>query len=233
MMHNVSKSIKFPALAFFAFAAMGATPALANASAAADITAPILENSNDQANGSALGASDSEFKTLFASWKSLDRDSAGRSVASGTVSIPQGMPVHDTKLTSEYGTRSDPFNGRRRRHKGIDLAGPIGTPIYATADGVVSRARWVGGYGNFVEIEHGGELQTRYGHMSRLAVDANQRVSKGEIIGYMGSTGRSTGSHLHYEVRIAGEAVNPTPFMNSDETKLASVAGQAVGGPAE
>ena len=112
--------------------------------------------------------------------------------------------------------------GGRRAHKGVDLAMPAGSPIYATADGVISRADWFSGYGLYVAIEHGGELQTRYGHMSRLNVAAGQQVKKGDIIGYVGTTGRSTGPHLHYEVRVAGVAVNPVPYMNGTGVMLAS-----------
>jgi murein DD-endopeptidase MepM/ murein hydrolase activator NlpD len=100
-------------------------------------------------------------------------------------------------------------------HAGIDLASPTGTPIYATADGVVDRAEWFGGYGNMVDIDHGKGIATRYGHMSRIVAHAGEHVRRGELIGYVGSTGRSTGSHLHYEVRIDGHAVNPIPFLQS------------------
>ena len=107
-------------------------------------------------------------------------------------------------------------------HAGIDLAGPMGTPIYATADGIVGRSEWNnGGYGNLVEIDHGQGIQTRYGHLSQRIAQAGQRVHRGELIGLMGSTGRSTGSHLHYEVRIDGRAVNPIPFMQSSSTFIA------------
>ena len=123
-------------------------------------------------------------------------------------------------------------------HAGIDLAGAYGTPIYATADGIVGRSEWnSGGYGNLVEINHGQGIQTRYGHLSRLSVRAGQRVRRGELIGLMGSTGRSTGSHLHYEVRIDGRAVNPVPFMQPSETLIALQrrggidAPVAIGGP--
>jgi murein DD-endopeptidase MepM/ murein hydrolase activator NlpD len=98
-------------------------------------------------------------------------------------------------------------------HKGVDLPAPVGTPIHATADGIVSRADWFSSYGLYVSLEHGGNIETRYGHMSRLNVAAGQEVHKGDIIGYVGTTGRSTGPHLHYEVRVAGEAVNPLPYM--------------------
>ncbi|MEP2494756.1 MAG: M23 family metallopeptidase, partial [Parasphingorhabdus sp.] len=94
---------------------------------------------------------------------------------------------------------------------------------------------WVRGYGKYIEINHGNSIQTRYGHMSRLNVSANARVKNGDLIGFMGSTGRSTGSHLHYEVRISGEAVNPIPFMQSNDFLIAQKlnSGVALGGPAE
>ena len=107
-------------------------------------------------------------------------------------------------------------------HAGIDLAGPIGTPIYATADGVVTDAGYNnGGYGNLVKIDHGRGIETRYGHLSAILVSPGQRVTRGQQIARMGSTGRSTGSHLHYEVRIDGRAVNPIPFMKSTDYLLA------------
>ena len=98
-------------------------------------------------------------------------------------------------------------------HAATEVLAPVGTPIHATADGIVSRADWFSSYGLYVSLEHGGNIETRYGHMSRLNVAAGQEVHKGDIIGYVGTTGRSTGPHLHYEVRIAGEAVNPVPYM--------------------
>jgi murein DD-endopeptidase MepM/ murein hydrolase activator NlpD len=114
-------------------------------------------------------------------------------------------------------------------HAGIDLAGPYGTPIYATADGIVNRAEYNnGGYGNLVEINHGQGILTRYGHLSRYVARAGQRIRRGELIGYMGSTGRSTGSHLHYEVRINGQAVNPVPFI-TQAAAINNLRGNAVG----
>ncbi len=162
-----------------------------------------------------LKAGAAKFKQLFTSWKKLDR------IEQGTIAIPSIEPVKGSAFTSGYGVRSDPFRGRAAMHAGIDLAGPIGTPIYATADGFVGRAEWAGGYGNLVELNHGRGIQTRYGHLTRSVVNAGQRVARGQQIGYMGSTGRSTGSHLHYEVRIDGKAVNPTPFMQSSDYLLA------------
>jgi murein DD-endopeptidase MepM/ murein hydrolase activator NlpD len=126
-----------------------------------------------------------------------------------TSAIPSGAPLRAT-LTSGFGMRVDPILGTRRLHSGIDLAAPNGSPIVATSDGLVGKAGWNGGYGLYVSLEHGGGLQTRYGHMSRLAVAAGEMVKKGDVIGYVGSTGRSTGPHLHYEMRLNGIAVRPT-----------------------
>jgi murein DD-endopeptidase MepM/ murein hydrolase activator NlpD len=125
-----------------------------------------------------------------------------------TTAIPSGAPLRAT-LTSGFGMRVDPILGTRRLHSGVDLAAPNGSPIVATSDGMVSTAGWNGGYGLSVSLEHGGGLQTRYGHMSRLAVAAGKMVKKGDVIGYVGSTGRSTGPHLHYEMRLNGVAVRP------------------------
>ncbi|MBC7985980.1 MAG: M23 family metallopeptidase [Sphingomonadaceae bacterium] len=171
-----------------------------------------------------------DLRSLFASWEQADRQAAAVSAATnraamaaapqsgGTVlAIPSIKPVASYRLTSSFGTRSDPFAGSRRMHNGLDMAGPLGTPIYATADGIVGRAQWVGGYGNYIEVNHGGGIQTRYGHLSEILVGTNVRVTRGQLIGRMGSTGRSTGSHLHYEVRIEGRPVNPTPFLTSTD----------------
>jgi len=127
----------------------------------------------------------------------------------GSVSLPSGMPVAAVALTSRFGLRRHPILGTYRAHSGIDLAAPMGTPIVATSDGVVSMADWRGGYGLSVALDHGGGLESRYGHMSRLNVFAGERVRKGDIIGFVGSTGLSTGPHLHYELRVNGAAVNP------------------------
>ena len=160
--------------------------------------------------------SDSTFKQLFSSWKKLDN------LQVGAIAVPSEKPVRMAAFTSGYGVRSDPFGGGAARHMGIDLAGPTGTPIYATADGVVSESGYHnGGYGNLIKLDHGRGVETRYGHLSAMLVAAGQRVARGQLIGRMGSTGRSTGSHLHYEVRIEGKAVNPIPFMKSTDYLLA------------
>jgi murein DD-endopeptidase MepM/ murein hydrolase activator NlpD len=177
---------------------------------------------------------DPNFKALFNSWTKLDQ------LEQGTVAIPSAEPIHTpTNFTSGYGVRSDPFRGRAAMHAGIDLAGPIGTPIYATADGIVGRSEWNnGGYGNLVELDHGHGIQTRYGHLSKSLVSAGQHVKRGDMIALMGSTGRSTGSHLHYEVRIDGKPVNPVPFLQSTgylqsvQQRAAAATRIAIGGPA-
>jgi murein DD-endopeptidase MepM/ murein hydrolase activator NlpD len=157
------------------------------------------------------------FKALFNSWKKLDR------LQDGVIAIPSDKPVKtNVSFTSGFGVRSDPFHAGAAMHPGIDLAGSYGTPIYATAEGTVLRAGWnSGGYGNLVEIDHGRGIVTRYGHMSAILVSAGQHITRGQQVGRMGSTGRSTGNHLHYEVRIDGRPVNPIPFMKSTDYVLA------------
>jgi murein DD-endopeptidase MepM/ murein hydrolase activator NlpD len=125
---------------------------------------------------------------------------------------PSGMPVSARYMTSSFGGRYHPLLGGYRQHSGVDLAAASGSPIYATSDGVVSQAGWRGGYGLAVELNHGGS-ETRYAHMSQIAVLPGQKVRRGEVIGYVGSTGRSTGPHLHYEVRQNGVAVDPAPTL--------------------
>lgn len=116
-------------------------------------------------------------------------------------------------VTSRFGGRQSPFGYGSDWHPGIDIANSYGSPIVATADGVVTSAGWNGGYGLFVEIEHGNGISTAYGHSSQLAVQAGQTVKKGDVIAYMGSTGASTGPHVHYEVRVNGRQVNPADFL--------------------
>lgn len=124
-------------------------------------------------------------------------------------SMPTRLPLAASSMTSRFGVRRHPISGDVRLHSGVDLAAPLGTPVYAPTAGYVSAASWNGGYGLFVAIEHGGGMQTRYGHLSRVAVASGQYVAAGTVIGYVGSTGNSTGPHLHYEVRFNGQAVNP------------------------
>lgn len=127
--------------------------------------------------------------------------------------IPQVLPASRASISSGFGYRSDPFNGHAAMHSGLDFKGPIGAPIYAAADGRVSFVGRKSGYGNVVEISHGNGLMTRYAHMSRFSARVGQTVSAGSVIGAIGNTGRSTGPHLHFEVRVNDRAVNPRPFL--------------------
>ncbi|MCU6454800.1 M23 family metallopeptidase [Sphingomonas sp. A2-49] len=171
------------------------------------------------ANGAEAQAdlkADAQFRTLFQSWKKLD------TLQQGAIAIPSVQPVQHLQFTSNFGIRSDPFRGTAAMHAGVDIPGPVGTPIYATADGIIDHAARQGGYGNMVEINHGKGIATRYGHLSKILVADGARVTRGQLIALMGSTGRSTGPHLHYEVRIDGHAVNPIPFLTTADYLLAS-----------
>jgi murein DD-endopeptidase MepM/ murein hydrolase activator NlpD len=127
-------------------------------------------------------------------------------------SAPNLWPV-DGQVTASFGERIDPFNGEGAFHSGVDISSPYGTPIVAPADGVVTFADLLGGYGRLVMITHGNGITTRYGHLSGFAVTAGQSVHRGDVIGYVGASGRSTGPHLHYEVRINDTPVNPYKYL--------------------
>lgn len=217
----VKRHITRATAAFCAAASLiAAAPAMANANSsansAADVTAPVKE-----AQAESLASGDPRFRQLFASWTALDQAGPGAPVEQPIVAVPSRMPLGNARLTSGYGMRNHPVLRKRKRHKGVDLAAPTGTPVYATADGVVGRADWFSSYGLYISIDHGADLETRYAHMSKLAVAAGDTVKKGDVIGYVGSTGRSTGPHLHYEVRVDGVAVNPIPYMVESEAQVA------------
>ncbi|TCK17325.1 murein DD-endopeptidase MepM/ murein hydrolase activator NlpD [Thiogranum longum] len=128
---------------------------------------------------------------------------------------PAGQPISKGWLSSYYGMRTDPFNGRREMHKGIDFAGQMGTDIVATAAGVVTWAGKRYGYGQLVEINHGKGYSTRYGHCKEILVKAGDKIKPGQKIALMGSSGRSTGPHVHYEVLKNGRQINPTKFVRA------------------
>ncbi|MGY3452808.1 peptidoglycan DD-metalloendopeptidase family protein [Bradyrhizobium sp. USDA 4353] len=130
--------------------------------------------------------------------------------------VPYRKPViGEVEFTSGFGVRSDPFLGRPAMHTGLDFRAATGDPVRVTANGKVVNAGWAGGYGRMVEVDHGNGLSTRYGHLSEINVKIGQQVKIGDIIGEVGSTGRSTGPHLHYETRIDGEAVDPQKFLRA------------------
>ncbi|WP_294532355.1 M23 family metallopeptidase, partial [uncultured Rhodoblastus sp.] len=139
-------------------------------------------------------------------------DGLRRALPHAPVRQPMTGPLD---VTSSFGFRTDPFLGRPALHSGVDLRGDIGDLVRATAAGRVVVAGPSGGYGNLVEIDHGAGLATRYGHLSQIAVDDGQWVEAGAFLGEIGSTGRSTGPHLHYEVRVDGAAVDPARYLRA------------------
>ena len=129
------------------------------------------------------------------------------------MAIPSLWPV-EGRLMSGFATRTDPFSGEGAFHKGVDISAPTGTPVRSTAEGVVVLAEPVsGGYGRLVVIDHGGGVQTFYAHLSKIGVHTGQEVHRGDLVGAVGSTGRTTAPHLHYEVRIAGTPRNPIRYL--------------------
>ena len=134
-----------------------------------------------------------------------------------TVGAPSIYPAFGN-ISDGYGMRIDPFSSELAFHWGIDISNEAGTPIYATADGVIVSTKYEPGYGKFIVIDHQNGYETLYGHMSAFKVRAGDTVHKGQIIGMMGSTGESTGPHVHYEVRIGGAKVNPAGYLNRIET---------------
>lgn len=165
--------------------------------------------------GNVAGGTDPRFAELFVNWQRVEQ------LEEAMASLPSFVPAKSFTLTSSYGVRYDPFNGRAAQHAGLDMAGSHGEPIYAAAAGRVVRAGRFGAYGNAIDIDHGRGIMTRYAHLSSISVNVGERVGIGQRIGGMGSTGRSTGTHLHYEVRIDGQAVNPRPFIESSRYLLA------------
>ncbi len=187
---------------------------------------------------SALASDDSSY------YKSLDRFYALRNTAlSGvaTQALASGLHPASTltdwvnladapslwpvmgRVTSSFGERTDPFGGESEGefHRGIDIAAPNGTAIHATADGVVASAGWGTGYGREVVLNHGNGISTLYAHMASFAVTPGETVTRGQVIGYVGISGRSTGAHVHYEVRIRGTAVNPHRYMRETMEQMA------------
>ena len=143
--------------------------------------------------------------------------------------IPQVVPASVESITSGFGFRRDPFNGSAAMHSGIDFKGPIGSPVFAAADGRVSFVGQKSGYGNVIEITHGNGMLTRYAHLSRFDVKVGQLVAAGATIAGLGNSGRSTGPHLHFEVRINDRAVNPRPFLEAAPDVLKEVRAAGTG----
>lgn len=135
--------------------------------------------------------------------------------------IPAIQPISDKylkQMASGYGYRSDPVYGTRKFHEGLDYSSDIGTPVYATGNGTVKKAGWDGAYGNAIDIDHGYNYLTRFAHLSQILVKPGQKVKRGDLIGKVGNTGKSTGPHLHYEVRLNGQPQNPVNYYFYDLT---------------
>ena len=167
--------------------------------------------------------SDSRVRTLVGDWQQAAE------LEAAVAAIPSYVPVKAYTFSSPFGVRYDPFNGHTAMHAGLDMAGSQGEPIYAAADGTVVTGGRSGAYGNLVELDHGKGLATRYGHLSAILVQPGAHVRQGQLIARMGSTGRSTGTHLHYEIRLDGRAINPRPFLEASGYMLAAQGREAQG----
>lgn len=159
---------------------------------------------------------------IYTQSKSFDAIAGQVSALKDRIShIPAIQPISEKNLramASGYGYRRDPIYGTTKFHEGMDFSSPVGTPVYATGDGTVTHAKWQSSYGNLIEISHGFNYTTRYAHLSQILVKPGQQVKRGDLIGKVGNTGKSTGSHLHYEVRLKGEPQNPVNYYFYDLT---------------
>src|SRR6185312_3693283 len=187
-----------------AFRLAGLDPA-AYSGASDGLGGPLIEGKDPRALAAVLDVDEDFAKRLQHAAADV---SDTRSLASAEAAIPFAMPTKDARETSGFGVRSDPFTGQAAYHPGQDFAGAYGSPVRVTAPGIVSFAGVRSGYGNTVEVDHGHGFKTRYGHLSAISVTVGQHVAVGQRIGAMGSTGRSTGTHLHYEVWVNGRPQN-------------------------
>lgn len=189
-----------------AVAKLGMDPTALVRNAAAGRGGPFIPYRGRMGHARALGKSFAALESALFRMEVLERT---------LVALPSGKPADVLMLSSSYGYRSDPFTGAGAMHAGLDFPGPIGTPILAAAPGKVVYVGQKSGYGNVVEVDHGQGIMTRYAHLSGFTSRVGAQVTAGEQIAKMGSTGRSTGSHLHFEVRLNGVAVNPRRFLEA------------------
>jgi murein DD-endopeptidase MepM/ murein hydrolase activator NlpD len=177
-------------------------------------------------------AASGKVSSLGQSFAALNKELFRMEVLERTlVAVPSGNPANVMMLSSSYGYRSDPFTGASAMHSGLDFPGPIGSPIFAAAPGRISYVGTKSGYGKVIEVDHGQGIMTRYAHLAGFTAKIGDQVAAGQQIAKMGSTGRSTGSHLHFEVRLNGQAVNPRRFLeaNADVREAKADARQRVG----
>ncbi len=175
---------------------------------------PLIDGKDPKALAAVLDVDEEYARRVQHASASLDEM---RDLADTAGKVPFATPTSNTTRSSGFGVRYDPITGRPAFHPGLDMAGAFFTPIYATAPGVISFTGVRSGYGNTIEIDHGGGFKTRYAHLAGVAVSIGQKVAVGQRIGAMGSTGRSTGPHLHYEVWVDGRAQNPDRFLKAGE----------------
>jgi murein DD-endopeptidase MepM/ murein hydrolase activator NlpD len=152
-----------------------------------------------------------EFETEYLS--ELEATLLQQSMLKGV--LPNSSPIHAAFNSSSYGWRIDPFNGNKAFHEGLDFSANAGAPIFAAAGGIVSAAETMPDYGKIVIVSHGSGLETRYAHTSKILVKVGERVEKGQVLALVGNTGRSTGPHLHYEIRLNGNALDPRKYLNA------------------
>jgi murein DD-endopeptidase MepM/ murein hydrolase activator NlpD len=197
--------------------AMQKLPAIVKSHAAGGTVVPGVPSVADIAKTAALTTPDDTFGLLRDLLSGLEsrlryvrRDVERREALAA--STPSIWPAHGW-LTGTFGTRSDPFTGENGYHQGLDISTDKGSPVFATADGVVESAGYSGDYGNLVVLQHEFALTTRYGHLSAFAVKAGQHVKRGTVIGLVGATGRATGAHLHYEILANGKLINPLQLL--------------------
>ncbi|OXE36813.1 MAG: peptidase M24 [Phenylobacterium zucineum] len=196
-----------------AFRLAGLSPSDFSTSASS-LGGPLIDAKDPQALAAILDVDENFARRIQHAATNLSDAHAMTRVAA---KLPLAKPTDDTLRSSGFGVRFDPFNGRPAFHSGLDFTGGIGLPIYSTAPGIVSFTGVRSGYGNTVEIDHGSGFKTRYAHLSGISVSVGERVAVGERIGAMGSTGRSTGPHLHYEVWVNGRAQNPDRFLKAGD----------------
>jgi murein DD-endopeptidase MepM/ murein hydrolase activator NlpD len=194
-----------------AVAKLGLNPGAIVQNAARGRGGPFIPYTGKMGRAKSLGAAFGKLEDALFRMEVLERT---------LVAIPSGQPANVLMMSSGFGYRHDPFTGAGAMHAGLDFKGPQGTPILAAAPGVVTHAGPQSGYGNTIEIDHGQGIMTRYAHMSGFTARVGDTVAAGQQVGRMGSTGRSTGTHLHFEVRLNGVAVNPRRFLEANKDVL-------------
>ena len=209
--------------------AISNAPDLASANPATAQLSGIENNSIDYSrpedNGYTFNSGGPESENLDADDVEIEKRLSAIQTAGDPASIPS-IWAHAGKINNEFGFRRSPFGGSRYEfHAGMDIDGERGDFVVAPANGTVTEAGWKGGYGQMIEVDHGNGLITRYGHLSKIEVEVGARLSRGQLLGMVGSTGRSTGPHLHYELRLNDRPINPRRFLPPEPTELKKLNG--------